>query len=96
MIGVFMVLWRLRKHTRGTGWLFGVYLVLAGTERFLVEFVRAKEDRLFGEFTLAQLTAVAIVTLGVILVGLWKDKAVAPGPSLSATSASAPAPAPRA
>ncbi|HLB55298.1 MAG TPA: prolipoprotein diacylglyceryl transferase [Gemmatimonadales bacterium] len=88
MIGVFMVLWRLRKHTRGTGWLFGVYLVLAGTERFLVEFVRAKEDRLLGDFTLAQLTAVAIVALGVILVGVWKDKAVAPGPGLSGAAAS--------
>ena len=83
MIAVFMVLWRLRRHTRGTGWLFGVYLVLAGTERFLVEFVRAKEDRVFGEFTLAQLVAIAIVALGVALVSAWKDKAVAPGGFLS-------------
>ena len=27
------------------GWRFGVYLVLAGAERFLIEFVRAKDDR---------------------------------------------------
>ncbi len=83
MIGVFMFLWRLRKRSRGTGWLFAVYLVLAGTERFLVEFIRAKEDRLFGEFTLAQLTAIAMVTLGVVLVSRWKGKPVPPGEFLS-------------
>jgi len=82
MIGVFMFLWRLRKKSRGTGWLFGVYLVLAGTERFLVEFVRAKEDRLLGEFTLAQLTALMIVVLGVVLVSRWKEQ-MAPGEFLS-------------
>src|SRR5262245_32250012 len=44
MTAVFMVLWRKRGHGNGTGWLFGLYLVLAGAERFLVEFLRAKED----------------------------------------------------
>ncbi len=83
MIAVFMLLWRLRRHDRGTGWLFGVYLVLAGTERFLVEFLRAKEDRLFGDFTLAQAMAIAIVALGVTLTGLWKERKLEPGTFLS-------------
>jgi prolipoprotein diacylglyceryltransferase len=91
MIAVFMFLWSRRKKSRGTGWLFGVYLVLAGTERFLVEFLRAKEDRLFGEFTLAQLVAVVIVAVGVILVTVWKNQTVPPGESLSS-----PAPAKKA
>ncbi len=93
MIAVFMALWQLRRNARGTGWLFGVYLVLAGTERFLVEFLRAKEDRVFADFTLAQLTAIAIVTIGVVLSSRWKTATVPPGPSLSgAGSASAPPP----
>lgn len=84
MLGVFMLLWRLRRHTKGTGWLFGVYLVLAGTERFLVEFVRAKEDRLFGPFTLAQFTALAIILVGAGLSLRFKSAgAVVPGPYLS-------------
>ena len=91
MIAVFMFLWSRRKKSQGTGWLFGVYLVLAGTERFLVEFLRAKEDRLFGEFTLAQMMALAIVAVGVILMRVWKDKTVAPGSFLSS-----PAPAKKA
>ena len=90
MIAVFMVLWRLRARSRGTGWLFGVYLVMAGTERFLVEFARAKEDRLFGEFTLAQLMALAIVAVGVILAGWWAKSSVSPGPWLSGAASARP------
>ncbi|MGQ0704033.1 MAG: prolipoprotein diacylglyceryl transferase [Gemmatimonadales bacterium] len=94
MIGVFMVLWQLRKHPRGTGWLFGLYLVLAGIERFLIEFIRAKEDRIFGDVSLAQATAAGIVILGVILMRAWRSSAVEPGASLSAARASASARAP--
>jgi phosphatidylglycerol:prolipoprotein diacylglycerol transferase len=84
MVGAFMLLWRWRRHTRGTGWLFGIYLMLAGAERFLVEFVRAKEDRLFGSFTLAQLTAVGIVLVGAALSARFKNAGAAePGPYLS-------------
>jgi phosphatidylglycerol:prolipoprotein diacylglycerol transferase len=63
---VFAWLWRLRDHHHATGWRFGVYLVLAGTERFLIEIVRAKDDRLLGPLTLAQVTSVLL-----ILVGSW-------------------------
>jgi phosphatidylglycerol:prolipoprotein diacylglycerol transferase len=84
MIGVFMLLWRLRGHQRGTGWLFGVYMVLAGSERFLVEFVRAKEDRTLGPFTVAQLTALGIILAGAFLLARFKNAGVvAPGPYLS-------------
>jgi phosphatidylglycerol---prolipoprotein diacylglyceryl transferase len=64
---VFMVLWKLRRRPLGTGWLFGVYLMLAGAERFWVEFYRAKDDRLLGSFTVAQAASAAIVLLGVLV-----------------------------
>ena len=35
--------------------------MFAGIERFLVEILRAKDDRLLGPFTLAQLTSVILV-----------------------------------
>ena len=80
---VFMVLWRLRRHRNGTGWLFGVYLMLAGTERFLVEFVRAKEDRILGPISAAQVTALAIVLVGTLLAARFKNAGTAPpGPFL--------------
>lgn len=67
MLIAFAVLWKLRKRPWGTGTLFGVYLMLAGTERFLVEFVRAKDDRFLGPFTIAQLTSVLLVIVGAIV-----------------------------
>lgn len=72
MLLAFAVLWALRKKGRPVGWLFGLYLVFAGVERFLVEILRAKDDRLLGAFTLAQLTSVIIVLIGLVLLYLWR------------------------
>lgn len=62
---IFALLWRLRG-TRPVGWVFSLWLVLAGLERFIVEFFRAKDDRFFGALTLAQL-----ISIGLVLVGVW-------------------------
>ncbi|MGI8547030.1 MAG: prolipoprotein diacylglyceryl transferase family protein [Gemmatimonadaceae bacterium] len=63
---VIHILWRLRDHKHAEGWLFGVYMVMAGVERFIVEFLRAKDDRFFGPLTSAQVVALAFVVAGVI------------------------------
>jgi phosphatidylglycerol:prolipoprotein diacylglycerol transferase len=67
-IVMFLILWRLRDHKHAQGWLFGVYAVLAGVERFLVEFVRAKDDRFFVGLTLAQLFAIGFVVAGALIM----------------------------
>jgi phosphatidylglycerol:prolipoprotein diacylglycerol transferase len=72
MLVAFAVLWVLRKKGRPVGWLFGVYLVFAGIERFLVEIVRAKDDRLLGPFTIAQLASVILVAIGMLLIVMWR------------------------
>jgi phosphatidylglycerol---prolipoprotein diacylglyceryl transferase len=83
MLAAFAVLWRLRTRASATGWLFGVYLVFAGAERFLVEFVRAKDDRFLGPFTLAQLTSVVLVTIGIAIMVRWnRGEEIPPGPYL--------------
>jgi phosphatidylglycerol---prolipoprotein diacylglyceryl transferase len=64
---MFIILWRLRRSTHQAGWLFGVYCVLAGVERFIVEFFRAKSD-LIGPVTSAQLVAILVALTGVLLV----------------------------
>ena len=85
MLAAFMVLWRLRLRPRPLGWLFGVYLVFAGAERFLVEFLRAKDDRLLAGFTLAQLTSVLACAAGVLLLTrLARAGEVTPGSYLTA------------
>jgi phosphatidylglycerol:prolipoprotein diacylglycerol transferase len=80
MLVAFAILWTLRKRQAGTGWLFGLYLMFAGVERFVIEFLRAKDDRIFGAFTLAQVTSVALVLVGAYLVSaLYGAKEVSPG-----------------
>jgi phosphatidylglycerol:prolipoprotein diacylglycerol transferase len=81
MLLAFAVLWSLRKRGKPIGWLFGLYLIFAGIERFLVEILRAKDDRFLGPFTLAQLTSVIIVALGALLVYLWR-RAPSPAPGI--------------
>ena len=67
---MFFILWRLRDHKHAQGWLFGVFCVLQGTERFIVEFFRAKDDRFFGTFTLAQMIALGFVAAGATWMAL--------------------------
>ena len=64
---MFWILWRMRKHEHGAGWLFGMYCVLAGTERFIVEFFRAKGD-IVGPLTSVQWMALAIGAAGALLL----------------------------
>jgi phosphatidylglycerol:prolipoprotein diacylglycerol transferase len=59
------VLWTLRNRFR-PGMLFALYLVLAGAERFLVEFVRRNDEVLAG-LTTAQLESLALMLVG----GVW-------------------------
>jgi phosphatidylglycerol:prolipoprotein diacylglycerol transferase len=56
----------------------GAYLLFAGTERFLVEFLRAKDDRILAGFTVAQLASIVIALVGVIIMArLGKQDEVA-------------------
>jgi phosphatidylglycerol:prolipoprotein diacylglycerol transferase len=75
---IFFILWRIREHGHQKGWLFMLWLGCAGVERFLVEFLRAKDDRFFGVLTVAQIISLAIVAVGVW--GVLKTRA-APEPA---------------
>jgi phosphatidylglycerol:prolipoprotein diacylglycerol transferase len=59
---VAVLLWRWRHRWRA-GTLFGLYLILAGAERFLVEFVRRNEDVFVG-LTQPQLLSIAMIAGG--------------------------------
>jgi len=63
---MFWIIWRVRDHKHAMGWLFGLYCVLQGVERFIVEFFRAKDDRFFGVLTMAQLIAIGFVAAGAV------------------------------
>ena len=87
---MFAVLWRLRDHKHAEGWLFGMYCVLAGIERFIIEFFRAKDDRFFGPLTVAQVIALAFVAVGATIMYLRKDVG-AGKPGIYPTTAARPA-----
>lgn len=77
---MFFILWRMRDHKHAQGWLFGVYCVLQGTERFIVEFFRAKDDRFFGVFTMAQMIALGFIVAGAVWMQMRsKPSASQPG-----------------
>jgi phosphatidylglycerol:prolipoprotein diacylglycerol transferase len=63
---VALVLWRMRDRF-APGVLFGLYLILAGFERFLVEFIR-RNDAVAAGLTLAQLVSIAMVAGGAALL----------------------------
>ncbi len=66
------LLWRLRDRFR-VGVLFALYLVYAGAERFLVEFVRRNEDVALG-LTAAQLESLAMMVAGAVAIYATKRR----------------------
>src|SRR5206468_9597023 len=74
MFAILMVASR-RPHKKGR--TFGLFLILMGIERFLVEIVRAKDDRFLGPFTIAQLISVILLIAGIALTAR-RDRIVAP------------------
>ncbi len=61
---MFFILMSASKRPHVAGRVFGLFLILMGIERFLVEIVRAKDDRFLGPFTIAQLISVVLVAVG--------------------------------
>ena len=74
-------LWKHRDHRHATGWLFACYLLIAGAERFAIEFLRAKDDRVLNGFTIAQATSLGLIAVGgYLLIKLSAQPAASPGP----------------
>lgn len=80
------LLWRLGSKSRPVGWLTGLYLVLSGLGRFLVEFVRIN-PKLYWGMSNAQVAALLSVVVGGLVMALAKKKV--PGPVLVDMPASA-------
>jgi phosphatidylglycerol---prolipoprotein diacylglyceryl transferase len=70
-LGLFFILWMIRKRLKTPGNLFAIYLILNGVERFLIEHIRVntKYDKLPFQPTQAELISSALVISGVAI--LW-------------------------
>jgi len=62
---IFAILWRVRKTVYKEGKLFFLYLVLSGTARFFVEFIRINPRILWG------LTEAQIISMLMVIAGLF-------------------------
>lgn len=75
------LLWQLRDRVRA-GVLFAIYLVYAGVERFLVEFIRRNTEDSVG-LTTAQLESLVLIAAGALWIamvvrrhgGIWRPAA---------------------
>jgi phosphatidylglycerol:prolipoprotein diacylglycerol transferase len=61
----FLILWKNREKWNAEGQMFSAYLVLAGVERFSVEFFRLN-PRLMFDLSEAQIISLILITLGAL------------------------------
>ena len=64
-LGIFYYLYQKRTSVKVAGSLFFTYLVMAGAERFMIEFLRINQKYLFG------LSGAQVISLIMISIGLW-------------------------
>jgi phosphatidylglycerol:prolipoprotein diacylglycerol transferase len=71
------LLWRLGRNARPVGWLTGLYLLLSGVGRFLVEFVRIN-PKLYWGMSNAQMAALGSIVVGGAIMALARKKVAGP------------------
>lgn len=69
---IFLILKYTRNLEHRPGFIFVFYLVLAGMERFIVEFFRADHDILWMGLSLTQFIALGVFAAGLILMKVFK------------------------
>jgi phosphatidylglycerol:prolipoprotein diacylglycerol transferase len=72
----FAVLWSMRNHPFRPGWLFALYLLLAGIERLLIEPIRVNVVfQVFGiNATQAEMVAVVLIVVGIVGIAILSHK----------------------
>ncbi len=87
---LFFALWKLRAHRWAAGWLFGLYLVFAGAERFLIEQIRVNNVGEFLGMTVTQAEVISVVMIvlgGIIMVRTMQKRDTLDQPKPAAVDA---------
>ncbi|HTD98055.1 MAG TPA: prolipoprotein diacylglyceryl transferase family protein [Mucilaginibacter sp.] len=75
---LFFFLWSIRNKIKAPGVMFGIYMILAGTERFLIELIRVNTKYSVAgiSFTQAELISIGMFIGGaaLIMIGLKSSK----------------------
>jgi phosphatidylglycerol:prolipoprotein diacylglycerol transferase len=70
-IAIFIFLWSIRKRPMAAGKFFAIYLICAGAERLLVEFIRL--NPLFLGLSEAQWISIGMIIVGSIMLYVLRD-----------------------
>jgi len=81
-IGLFFVLWALRRRIAVPGMLFSLYLLLNGVERFFIEKIRINTKyHIAGHaITQAEIISAVLIVLGIVGLVLFRRKKAEAGP----------------
>jgi phosphatidylglycerol:prolipoprotein diacylglycerol transferase len=71
-LAIFAILWRLRKKPMPVGMLFAIYLIFAGVERLLVEFIRLND--LYWGLSQAQWISIGMIALGSYMIARFRTR----------------------
>lgn len=86
---VFLLLWSMRRPRHADGMILWWYLLLSGTVRFLVEFVRVNPRIAFG-LSEAQWISLGLIVVASVLIWRWTETEPMPAPG-QVSSAGPPA-----
>ena len=73
---LFFILWMLRKRLKYAGVLFGIYLILNGLERFLIEKIRVNNNMDNFNMTQAEIISFSLMLLGTSLIVFSLNKKI--------------------
>jgi len=73
MFIVFLYIWKIRTKIKPAGWLFSIYLIIAGFERFFVEFLRNTTESPVPGLSVAQVMALGLIVVGAVKLYTLRD-----------------------
>jgi phosphatidylglycerol:prolipoprotein diacylglycerol transferase len=65
MLLTFVLIWKIRKRKLPTGSIAAISLIIAGVERFVIEFIRNTSPSFIPDLSQAQLISIGITVLGI-------------------------------
>lgn len=81
MFIAFLYIWKIRTKIKPAGWLFSIYLIIAGFERFFVEFLRNTTESPIPGLSVAQVMALGLIVIGAVkLYTLRNTSGIEPEP----------------
>lgn len=80
MFIAFLYIWKIRTKVRPAGWLFSIYLIIAGMERFFIEFIRNTTESPIPGLSVAQVIALGLIVVGAVKLYTLRSSGELPEP----------------